>query len=197
MRGRSGRYIPPTTVTRLIEAVGAANMTPELEAVLRTPVGLADLPKPAETTFDQWRNIADGALPLEATVEEHIVEPLFRLALRDQPALRLQKRLTIAGVGVADYGILSGSGPCAVVEVKSAVRKRPNSNWLDCPDFQQIRRYADALGCPSVLIDSRHTYLIAPYADAPHRVIERRTATRADIGALTEHLVDAAVGQAA
>lgn len=188
MRGRSGRYIPPATVTRLIEIIGEDAITPELEAVLRQPVGLADLPEPQQMTFEQWRVIAAGELPLEAKVEEHLVEPLLRLALRDRDDLRPQKRYRVAG-GIADYAILSDTGaPCAIIEVKVAVRKRPNASWSDSPDFLQTRRYADALNCPSVLIDSHYVHLIAPHADAPHATIERRTATAADLDALTEHI---------
>jgi hypothetical protein len=69
-----------------------------------------------------------------------------------------------------------------------AVRKSLHTAWADTPDFQQTRRYADATGCPSVLVDSHFVHLIAPYAGAPHRSIERTTATTADLMALTEHL---------
>ena len=92
------------------------------------------------------------------------------------------------GNGTADYGIVDSRGPCAIVEVKVAVRKRPNAGWAESPDFQQTRRYADALQCPSVLVDSHFVYLIAPFGDAPYRIIERRTATPTDLEALRNHL---------
>ena len=63
-----GLYLHPDAIAALeIRALNPADQI-ELDRVVTIPVGLAELPDPADITADAWRGLAAGAFPLEAHV---------------------------------------------------------------------------------------------------------------------------------
>lgn len=88
---------------------------------------------------------------------------------------------------VTDYVVTRDASPVCVVEVKVAVKQAPDGAWTSSKDFQQVRGYADALACPSALIDVNRIYLIDENADAPHRIFDRRDCTSEDLELIGAH----------
>lgn len=187
LRGRSGVYLRPEMVDRLISHVAsAAGMSRELERILHPVVGLADLPSPERMTVDEWRALAPGALPLEKHVEHYVVEPLARFTLPEGHSLVRQHRI---GRRIADYAVLDEHKEVrSVIEVKLRVRRRQDAPWADAADFKQVQHYAQALGCPAALIDCSQIHLIATDDSRPHRTIERSEASSADLRDVGTHL---------
>lgn len=187
LHGKSGVYLRPEVVAHLPIIVKRPQDATELDRVLRLPVGRADLPHPDMITAELWTSLASGVFDLESQVEQYVVEPLLRLALTGKPAATWEKSRKI-GRTVADYVVLVNDAVTCVIEVKLAVRQSPDRIWANSKDFQQVRRYADALGCRSALVDANRIYLIDQGAVEPNRIIERRGATAQDFEVIGAHL---------
>jgi hypothetical protein len=186
LRGRSGKFLRPETMRDLpIRAKDSADQ-PELDRVLVTPVGLAELPRPEDVSIDVWKAIAAGALPLEAHVSSHIVEPLLRHML-EGTALTWGREHRIRG-GSVDFVVFDHGAPSTAIEVKLVVIEPPDGDWSKSKDFRQLRRYTDELGLPGVLIDAHRVLLVHPGHDQPYHDIPRRSATPADLQAIRQHL---------
>jgi hypothetical protein len=189
LRGRSGLYLRPDAITGLkIRAADPADQA-ELERVVSVPVGLAELPDPADIIDDVWRDLAAGALPLEAHVSTHIVEPLLRDLLAGT-GLTWRREYRV-GRRWADFVIVDGDAPVHVIEVKKVIKEGPQSGWNDSPDFTQLRWYADQLGTSGTLIDSHRVLLVERAGTRPVHEIVRRASTKADLEAIRQHLVGA------
>lgn len=187
LRGRSGVYLRPEVVAALPVVARNPEDAAELMRVLRTPVGNADLPDPANMSPHEWKAIASGAMKLEKHVEQYIVEPMLRLALESEPSLTHQRSYRI-GAKIADYIVSGPEGPRCVVEVKLALREHPDGIWEHSPDFLQVRGYADSLNTGSILIDANRICLIDHQAPAPWRIIDRRHATPTDLADIVTHM---------
>lgn len=188
LRGRSGLYLHPDAIKALrIRARDPADQA-ELDRVVRSPVGLAELPDPADITHASWRDLAAGALPLEAHVSSHIVEPMLRDALKDTHLT--WKREYQVGRRWADFVILDGGTPVHVIEVKKVIKEGPQGGWQESPDFAQLRWYADQLDTPGMLIDSHRVLLVERGGIRPLREITRRSSTRPDLKAIRQHLLE-------
>jgi hypothetical protein len=187
LRGRSGLFLRPDTIEALsIRAKNPADQA-ALDGVLAVPVGLADLPHPDDITFDTWRDLAAGALPLEAHVCTHLVEPLLRDALADTGLT--WKREFPVGRRWADYVILDGNTPVHVIEVKKVIAHQPGRDWSDSAELAQLRWYADELGTGGTLIDSHRLLFLPRGASEPSHEILRRTASYTHRDAMREHIL--------
>lgn len=122
LRGRSGKFLHPETVQALSIAPAESDTTEEVEEVVRTPTGRADLPDPNGTDLATLSSIAAGALRLESDVSSHVVGPLLRHLL-DGTALVVEPEFPI-GAKRADFMVLHGHRPVCVVEVKLAIAGR-------------------------------------------------------------------------
>jgi hypothetical protein len=183
LRGNA-QFLRPEWIEKLTITAADQRDDDVLARVVQAPVGLASLPAPRATSFDAWKDIAAGALFNERLVERHIVEPLLRFVGADS-AFHAQ-----FGIGRrrADYVLMEDGTPFCVVEVKLAIREAQSGLWVDSPDFQQVRWYADSLGVGAILMDAYRILLIARHAEEPYAVIRRRTATEGDIETIRAHL---------
>jgi hypothetical protein len=187
LRGRSGLYLRPDTVETLsIRAKYPADQA-ALDRVLAVPVGLADLPHPDETTFETWRDLAAGALPLEAHVCSHLVEPLLRDVLADT-GLTWKREFPVKRRW-ADYVILDGNTPVHVIEVKKVIAHPRGRDWSESAELAQLRWYADQLGTGGTLIDSHRLLMLERDGTVPFREVLRRGASEADRAAVRTHLL--------
>jgi hypothetical protein len=203
LKGRSGHYLSGDAVSRLtFQAVGPERQ-PELGQVAKTPVGMAELPTPDTTSFDEWRRIPSGLLPLEAKVSEHIVAPLRHLlwdapyASRDHPL----EDLTLGphfmpehrvASGYVDFVVAHGGPPkpALAIEVKLSAVLPQSGLWADSADFQQLTRYMADLGTPGVLVDAQRILLVRFGESAPFAEIVRAEATWEDIGMIRDLLIE-------
>ena len=186
LKGRSGKFLRPEMFQTLsIRAKDPADQ-PELDRVLATPVGLAELPPPGEITIDIWTAIAAGALPLEAHVSSHIVEPLLRHLL-DGTRFRWNREHRIRG-GSIDFVVFDDGVPSTAIEVKLATIEPPSGDWSKSKDSRQLRRYTEELGVPGVLIDAHRLLLVGCGQDQPYRDVSRRNITDEDFRAIRDHL---------
>lgn len=186
LRGRSGKFLHPRTIDVLrFRALDPADQA-ELDRVVTTPVGMADLPPAEDTGPDVWRRIAPGALPLEAHVSTHLVEPLLHHVLADtgvtfEREYRIERRL-------ADYVLLDRDRASHVIEVKKAIRRTVGDDWYASPDYAQVRWYAEKLGTRSTLIDSTRVLLIDE-GGAITGEIDRQHSTDSDLQIIARHLL--------
>jgi len=183
LRGNA-QFLRPEWIENLSIIASDESMDEDIARIVRTPIGQANLPDPLGTTLSSWREIAAGALFNEQLVERHIVEPLFRLAVPNvlyQPQFRVERRKV-------DYVLLRDGRPSTAVEVKLAIEESKSGEWIDSPDFRQVRWYADQLGTNSILIDAYRVLLIDRSANDPHTVIRRRDATERDLEAIRRHV---------
>jgi hypothetical protein len=190
LKGRSRHYLTPKVIralkpTMLGDPTEVA--TPGLVDVLRIPVGNAELPNPGRVRLSGWSEIAPGVLKLESQVEEYVVDPLLRLALRGRRTV-LRRQFRIPGAGIPDYAVARNGTPTAVVEAKVAVAEPLTLDWTSSAHFRQLMRYCDALGVPGMLIDSKRIFLVDQGASKPKRIIERRSTTAADLKRIGVHL---------
>lgn len=188
LKGRSGKFLRPETVAALlpIRAKNSEDQA-ELERVMSVPVGLADLPPPEDIDIESWKQIAAGALGLEAQVCRYVVEPLLEHVLHGT-TLKPKSEYRVPG-GSIDYVIRNGTAPTTAIEVKLATVEPPSGDWSESKDFRQLRPYMDELGVPGVLIDAHRVLLVDHGADHPYRDIARRTASSNDVDAIRRHLV--------
>lgn len=196
LRGRSGHYLSPEVVSGLHFTAVHPNQQPEVDHVATVPVRGDDLPNPESTTFDQWRSIASGQLPLEAKVSEHIVRPLAYLVYGPEwewtggdRELRIDP--TVGPVVIREQQVASGfvdfvfnypaSTPALAIEVKLTILRPQSGVWGDSPDFRQLRRYMHDLGTPGLLIDAQRILLVRAGEDEPFAEVIRAQATWDDI----------------
>lgn len=199
LKGKPRHYLRPEEVTRLRELMASrsegGSLTGPLDRVMTVPVGDPDLPDPLTVTFDQWRQMADGALVrsgsprrLEKEIERYVVEPLLRLALSRHPDVAHRRQFPVPGGGVVDYVVLVQDRPTAVIEAKAGIALPRDGRWDESREFAQTRRYMDRLGIPGMLIDSRTAYLIESGSGTPVRTVRRATTTGEDLTAIARHL---------
>ena len=188
LNSRSGIFMDPRAITRLEFRAQDLAQQGEVERIAATPTGLADLPSPTTMTFDEWRDIASGALKLEAHVSSHIVEPLLRWLIPDQDMTfvreyRIGKRL-------ADFVVLDRDrNPIHVIEVKKRIKSAHGQRWEDTPDFAQVRWYADRLKVAATLIDSQRLMLVDHRGGEPTRIFTRRDLATEDLASLRTHML--------
>ncbi len=126
----TGIFLSPQTIAGLDFRAKDPARQGEVDRLATIPTGLADLPSPSTMTLDEWREIAAGALKLEAHVSSHIVEPLLRwlIADRDLSVVREYK----IGKRQADFVIVDGEGsPLHVIEVKKRIKSAHGQPWED------------------------------------------------------------------
>lgn len=190
LRGKPRHYLTPKVIAALSSIMlgdPTDVATPGLIDVLRVPVGNAELPNPSRVGLRGWSEIAPGVLKLESQVEEYVVDPLLRLALRGRRT-RVRRQFRIPGAGISDHAVTRNGSPTAVIEAKVAVAEPRTLDWTSSPHFQQLMRYCHALGVPGMLIDSKRMFLVDLDASKPKRIIERRSATVADVKRIGAHL---------
>ena len=197
LRGRSGHYLNPATIKALTFTAIDPERQTELDSVVQNPAGDGRLPDPDTTTFEEWKRIPSGLLPLEAKVSEHIVGPLARFLDRPSPHFAVLPDLVLSPQfrlksGIADF-VLTGAGePLAAIEVKLAIRRSLSGGWAGARDFAQLQRYIGELGVPGLLIDA-HSILLVRAGDAePYREFVRADATPDDIDEIRQELFGAA-----
>jgi len=188
LKGRSGLFISPSTFDNL--TISSASNAQELERCVTRPVGLAQLPDPSQITMSQWRDIAGGALRLEADVTTYVVEPLLRHLVASR-AITWSREQRV-GNGFADVLVHDGPDPIHVIEVKKVIRTPQAGNWNQSPDVKQARRYADKLGVGATVIDSHRVMLLSPDPRNPPRIIERRSASVAELSDIQQHMLGTA-----
>jgi hypothetical protein len=187
LRGRSGLFLAPEIISALRFRAKDSTHQAELDRVVTVPVGLAELPNPKDVTHESWRALAAGALPLEAHVSSHLVEPILRDLLAGTGLT--WKREYPVGRRWADFVILDGVTPVHVIEVKKVINQAPEGGWRESPDFTQLRWYADQLDTPGTLFDSHRVLLVERDGTQPWREISRRSSTTADLEAIRSHLL--------
>lgn len=149
-------------------------------------MGRAELPEPRAITHAIWRDLAAGALPLEAHVSSHLVEPMLRDLLAGT-GLTWQREYPV-GRRRADFVILYGDVPVHVIEVKKVIRHAAHDDWGKSPDFAQLWWYADQLNTPGTLIDSHRLLLVERDGREPWCEISRRSSTTDELDVIRRHL---------
>jgi hypothetical protein len=191
LRGRSGHYLKPAAIEALTFTAKLPEQQTELDLVAKSPIVRSDLPDPASMSFEDWKTVASGLLPLEASVSEFVAGPLFRLIGDAQrfPAIRprVEAEYRIQS-GFVDFVLCADNVPLLVVEVKLATRRSRSGMWADSPDFRQVQRYAKELDVPGLLIDAHSVLVVFPDAESPEMEIVRSDATQDDIEYLQELL---------
>lgn len=187
LRGRSGKYLHPGIVSKLTVRAKDTARQAEVDRIWRVPSGLPDLPQPEDVDVEGWAAQAAGALPLEAHVSRHVVEPLLRHAL-------LGTELTWgreyrAGRGYVDFIVLDGERPVCAIEVKLIVDTPPGASWAGSKDVHQLRRYMSSLGVPGLLIDAHRVLLVHQDETQPISAVERRTFTDEGLEQIRRHLL--------
>lgn len=190
LKGRSGHLLDPRTIAKLDLFARDPRQQREVDRVAVTPAGLVKLPKPEQTSFDQWKAISSGSLRLEADVSRHIVEPLLAALLSGSGVATVKAEYRI-GRRSADFVIIDRDDqPIHVIEVKKRVRRALHQDWIDTPDFQQVSSYAEELGVPSTLIDAHRLIGFGPLASAPRLVLDRPAMNLEDLVKVRDHLFD-------
>lgn len=203
LRGRSGHYLGPETIKALNFTATNPNQQEELDRIAQPPTGLPELPDARTLSFDEWRQIPSGLLPLEAKVSEYIVQPLQRLiweapySTSEHPLIDMSlgpilSREYRVSSGFVDFVLEFGGPPkpALAIEVKLAILQPASGVWGDSADFRQLRRYMDDLGTPGLLIDAQRILLVHRGADAPFAEIARTTATWDDVGRIRDLIAD-------
>jgi hypothetical protein len=193
LRGKPSHYIPPAVVRGILKlAVDPDRITKADHLLFQVPVGSADLPDPLQVRLSGWKKMADGPLKAERQVEQYVVDPLLRLSLPKDPAVRWQKAYRLK-VGIPDYVVLEAELPRSVIEVKLGVRVPRDGDWSRSPDLKQVLRYSRELDVAAALIDCNKIFLIARGGSAPIATIERDRANADDLRAIGQHLMGSAV----
>lgn len=188
LRGRSGHFLRPEAVERLRFVARDPSKQPDVDRVTVVPVGLANLPDPRTITMLTWREIAAGALRLEADVSVYLVEPLLREMLVGT-SFTIRREHPV-GKGWADFVILEGGTPVHVIEVKKVIRGLQHGVEAS-GDLGQLTRYMHRLDVPGILMDSHRLFLVERGETLPHREIVRVDFDDADMQALRAHIVGA------
>lgn len=190
LRGKPRHYLRPEVV-RGVDAQMFSDLQPATalqRQVLQTPSGDPLLPAPEDMTLQQWSAMADGALKLEAQVEEHVVSPLLRLATSGLTDVVFEKQHKTSDGGIVDWVVRRGGSVSGVIEAKVGVAEPSGGRWEFSPDLKQLQRYMEAEGVPGMLIDSKRMFLVERGGHAPSRVLSRSTMTPADLRAVGQHL---------
>jgi hypothetical protein len=193
LKGKSGHYLNPATIDLLAFRAKNPEQQSEVERIVRRPEGTADLPLAKDLTFEQWKRIPSGRLPLEAKVSEYVVEPLGRMLNLPSPQKWVLPELALipeyrVPTGSVDFVLVGAKEPLTAVEVKLTVRRAASGIWGDSPDFKQLKRYMTDLSVPGLLIDAHSILLVREGADAPYDEIVRAEATVEDLDRIREHL---------
>ncbi|WP_208287445.1 hypothetical protein [Cellulomonas dongxiuzhuiae] len=188
MRGRSGKFLRPEVITALNFVALNPDDQAAVDRIVATPVGLADLPDPAQLTFDDWRSIAGGALPLENHVSQYLVEPLLERLLSRRFETRREHR---AGRGFVDFAVFRDGAPSMAIEVKLAMPTPAHGDWSRAKEVRQLSRYMTDLDVAGMLIDANRILLFARGSANPYREIERRRASAEDLATVRAHLEQA------
>lgn len=197
LKGKSGHYLNPMTIEMLTYNAKNPEQQAEVDRIVQRPEGNADLPSARDLTFEQWKRIPSGMLPLEAKVSEYVVEPLGRMLNLPSPRRWVLPDLVLVPeyrvpTGSVDFVLVGAEEPLAAVEVKLTVRRAATGIWSDSPDFRQLKRYMKDLSVPGLLIDAHSILLVSEGANAPDEEIVRAEATVDDIDRIREHLFKAA-----
>lgn len=192
LRGKGGKYLSPEAVTRLTFVARNAEDQELVNKITAAPIGPAELPARDTIDFAVWKQIPAGLLPIEAYVEDYIVEPLIRLvngteAHASLTALTAIRQYRLAK-GIADFVIARADVPLAVIEAKLAIRRPSDGDWGNSADFRQLRRYMDELDVPGLLVDATSVLLVRPNSDAPRVSFDRATATSENIDEVADHI---------
>lgn len=186
LRGRSGRFLNPEVIAALPVEAATLEGKAEVGRIWVEPIGIAELPQPADMTMSLWRALAAGALALEAHVSRYIVTPLLGHVLAGtELTVRPEYRV---GRGSADFVVLDEDRPVAVIEVKLAINLPAGGAWTTCDDYLQLRRYMDALGVPGVLVDAHRILLVGLSESRPPQDIPRRHASDAELELIGRHI---------
>lgn len=198
LRGRSGHYLAPDVIERLLFRAKDPALHGEMARVAQRPVGDPLLPRSADLTFEQWREIPSGALPLEAKVSEYIVKPLARLlGMAPHTLAPLLVDALLIPEFRNDYGFVdfvitlprNPDIPLVAVEVKLAIKRSAAGEWADSPDVQQLLSYMKGLDVPGLLIDA-HRILLFPLALDEIVEIVRSQATAEDLARIATLILD-------
>jgi len=201
LRGRSGHYLSPATIKALRFVAKRPERQAEVDHIAQVPVGSAELPKGEETTFEEWRHVPGGLLPLEAKVSEHIVRPLLEDFVFRAPHSRPEQRLDRSAltslapefpvpVGYVDFVFEYGFIPALAVEVKLTILRPASGLWNDSPDFRQLQRYMAELGVPGLLVDAQRILLVRLGKEAPFAEVVRAEATWKDIALIRDLILE-------
>ena len=186
LRGRSGRFLDPEVIAALPVEAATHEDKAEVRKIWVKPIGLAELPQPADMTMSLWRALAAGAFALEAHVSRYVVTPLLDYVLTGtELTVRAEYRV---GRGSADFVVLDEDRPVAVIEVKLAINVPAGGPWTECDDYLQLRRYMDALGVPGVLVDAHRVLLVSVSESRPPQDIQRRQASDAELQVIGRHI---------
>jgi hypothetical protein len=186
LKGRSGKYLPPDAVRSLTFKAKKAHEQAEVDSVTQVPTGLAALPNKDAIDFAVWRQIAAGALRLEADVSDYIVEPLLRWSQAEDELLTRTRdgwyREFKTRSGYVDFVLrMTHAFEFVPIEVKLGMHRPTSGDWMDSPDFRQLRRYMDDLNAPGVLIDARSILLVMPGATSPYKELVRTEVTESEL----------------
>lgn len=186
LRGRSGKYMAPTAVRSLAFKAKDPQEQFAVDRITQVPVGLADLPDKQTIDFATWQQIAAGALSLEAQVSDYIVEPLLRWSQAEDEQLTRTRdgweREFKTQSGYVDFVLrMTHAFQYVPIEVKLGMHRPRSGDWMDSPDFRQLRRYMDDLNAPGILVDARSILFVMPGAPAPYKELIRAEVTEAEL----------------
>ncbi|MFB2582145.1 hypothetical protein ACEXQD_12925 [Herbiconiux sp. P15] len=198
LKGRSGHYISPATVTGLKLIAARPDQQEDLDRVVKEPVGMAMLPEADRIGLEEWRNIPGGLLTLEAKVSEYVAGPIEALMYgAPDPAQIFEP--TLGPFVHAEYSVPSGfvdfvyeygGKPALAVEVKLTMIRPQSGVWIDSPDFQQLQRYMADLDTPGLLVDAQRILLVHPGGDEPFAEIVRAEATWDDVAMIRDLMIE-------
>lgn len=188
LRGRPRTYLTPAVVREIDALIRASgDVDDEYEKLVRIPVGNPDVPPHETMTLEQWTSLADGAFLLEEAVEVSIAQPLLRMLLADRTGVTTQRQFPV-GRRRADWAILEGDRPVAVVETKLGISSPGPGGWASSAEFAQVRDYVDRLDVPGLLVDVKQVMLVGPGATEPHVILDRRQFTPEHLETVRKHL---------
>lgn len=200
LRGRSGHYLSPRTISSLTFVAKDPARQSDVDQIAQLPSGNPDVPEPIDN-LDAWRAIPGGALPLEAKVSEHVVEPLIKLLWGPNMQWAHEHLIepTLGPIPLREHRVPSGlvdfvfeyAGQAALaVEVKLTVLRPAAGVWSDSRDFQQLLRYMRDLDLPGLLIDAQRLLLVKRGDVVPFAEIIRTAATWEDLALIRDLLLE-------
>jgi hypothetical protein len=84
--------------------------------------------------------------------------------------------------------VLESDTPRSLIEVKLGVRMPHDGDSSRSPDLQQVLGHSRELNISATLMACNKIFLIAPGASTPTTIIERDSATAADLRNIGQHL---------
>jgi hypothetical protein len=200
LRGRSGHYLSPRSIGSLAFTARDPSRQSDVDDIAQVPTGNPDVPERIDS-LDAWKATPGGALPLEAKVSEHVVEPLAQLLWGPDMQWAHEHLIepTLGPIPLREHRVPSGlvdfvfeyAGKFALaVEVKLTILRPASGVWTDSPDFQQLLRYMSDLDLPGLLVDAQRLLLVKTGASAPFAEIVRTEATWDDITLVRDLLLE-------